>query len=98
MMPWSGPGQPAPAGSDSKRKFDPVDLVTNTIKNGTVQELFPDLFDSNDDAPDTVVPKRPRNTPARPDYWDSNWGRMLISDKEKMLSQPNCREAKLFRR
>ena len=93
MMPWSGPGKPG-----SKRKFDPVDLVTNSINNGTVQELFPDLFDPNDDAPDSLVPKRSRNTPARPDYWDSNWGRMLISDKEKMMLQPNCREARRFRR
>ena len=99
MMPWGGPGLPPPAGSNPKRKFDPVDFVTKSIESGTVQELFPDLFDiSRVDAPADVPPKRTRETPARPDYWDSTWGRMLKKDKEKMLDQPHCSEAKLFRR
>ena len=92
---------------DLNWKVKSSNLVIDSIRSGSMQEHFPDVFDftekHTEKDTDQIPHKRPRHKPDQPttprkDYWDSTWGRMLIRDKDRLLTQPQSKEAKLFRR
>ena len=82
---------------DLNWKVKSSNLVIDSIRSGSMQEHFPDVFDftekHTEKDTDQIPHKRPRHKPDQPttprkDYWDSTWGRMLIRDKDRLLTQP----------
>ena len=81
--------------TNRKRKLS-EHIVTNMIKSG-----FLDQTDNENNINRAARPRR--KDPAapvkeRPNYLNSNWGKMLIRDKAIMLEQPQGKTAKIFRR
>ena len=76
-----------------KRKLS-ENIVTNMIQSG--------FFDNNENNIKRAARPRRKDPAApvkeRPNYWNSNWGKMLIRDKAIMLQQPQGKAAKIFRR